>query len=112
LLPNLNDTESAFKNKFYPQWYIENFSGKNADALFNGRIVELKEAKGKSIHNAVHRGKKQSNFIIVRVADDVDMNEIERQLIGRLNHYKDDANLIEVWVMNNNTLIKKQNREL
>jgi SPP1 gp7 family putative phage head morphogenesis protein len=114
LLPNLNDTEDVFKNKFYSKEYIEKFGSKNADALFNERIVEFKEAKGgkQGIHNAVHRGKKQSDFIIIRVSDDANMEEIERQLIGRLNHYKDDANLIEVWVMNSNTLIKKQNREL
>jgi SPP1 gp7 family putative phage head morphogenesis protein len=107
LLPIINESEIGIKDKFYPKEYVKEFGKKNADCLYNKKVVEFEEpvfGSKNSIKNSIRGGKKQSNFVILRVSDDSDWNNIERQVWGQLNHYTGQK--FDLWVMNNNELRK------
>jgi hypothetical protein len=110
LLPVIEEKDIATKDKFYSKEYIENFKLKNADALYNGKEVEFEEpsGKGNSIQNTLRSAKEQSDFIIMRVPDDSDLDKIQRRLYGQLKFY--EGKNIEIWVMNNNELRKYKSR--
>jgi SPP1 gp7 family putative phage head morphogenesis protein len=114
LLPVFNENELSVKNKYYPEDYIKRFGKKNADYLYSGRIVEFEEPSGigNSIKNVLRKAKEQADFIIMRVPDNVDMDDVLQKIKGQMKHYKDNPDLkdLEVWIMNDSTLIKKHNR--
>ena len=110
LQPVINEKEKAAKEKFYSKEYIKKFENKNADAILNGKEVEFKEPKGtkSSIHRAIRKGKNQADFVILRVPDNADLEMIENNVDGQINYYEKEKKFIEVWIINNNTLIKKK----
>jgi len=107
LLPIINDIEIDVKHKFYPQSYIDKFGNKNADAIYNGKVVEFEEPtlQGKnSIKNAIRGGKEQADFVILRIDNNVNWFDIERQVNGQLQHYAGQN--FNLWIMNENELRK------
>ena len=117
LLPIINEHDIEIKDKFYSKEYVKNFKNKNADALYNEKIVEFEEptCKGNSIKNTLRKAKEQADIIIMRVPDDVDFDKIYNEINGQMNHYNNDPKYekLEVWIVNNNELRKyeKQTRK-
>jgi hypothetical protein len=114
LLPVFNENELSIKDKYYPADYIKKFGKKNADCLYNGKVIEFEEPSGKghSINNVLRKAKEQADFIIMRVPDNTDMDEVLKKVNGQMKYYKGNPKLkdLEVWIMNNKIIIKKHNR--
>jgi SPP1 gp7 family putative phage head morphogenesis protein len=110
LLPIIEQKDFAIKNRYYPQEYIDKFKLKNADCLFNGRVVEFEEPTGSenSIKKAIRSGKDQADFVILRIPDNVEWDSIRDSVYGQLKHY--EGQNIEVWIMNNNEMRKYKTR--
>jgi hypothetical protein len=106
LLPVIEEKDLAIKDKFYPKNYVEKFRLKNADAIYNGKVVEFEEptGSGSSIKRSIRNGKEQADFVIMRVPDSVDLGQIEHYIFGQLGHYKGQN--IDVWVVNSSELRK------
>ncbi|MDR2385703.1 MAG: phage head morphogenesis protein [Tannerella sp.] len=106
LLPVINENEMGIKEKFYPKDYVKKFGKKNADCLYGKKVVEFEEPSGEgwSIQKAIKNGKKQADFVIMRVPDNMDWNKIEKVTKSQLGYYKGQD--INIWVMNNNELRK------
>ncbi len=107
LLPIINEKEVIVKERFYPKEYIEKFGRKNADAIYNGKVVEFEEPilGGKNtIKNAIRGGKEQSDFVILRIDNNVDWFDLERQVRGQLKHY--EGQNFDLWIMNDTELRK------
>jgi SPP1 gp7 family putative phage head morphogenesis protein len=114
LLPVFNENELHMKDRFYTKDYVKRFGKKNADCLYNGKVVEFEEPSciGNSVKNVLRKAKEQSNIVVMRVPDGVSMDDVLNKLNGQMKHYKNNPDLkdLEVWIMNNDTLIKKHNR--
>lgn len=100
LLPILNEQDAAIRAKFYPEEYIKKFPNKNADAIYNNKVVEFESPNGskKSIQWAISNGKKQANTVIIRLNDTTDFNAVVRICKGHLKHYEKEE--FEVWLLN------------
>lgn len=103
LLPIIQENEIEAKHKFYPKKYLDKFPLKNADMLLNGRVVEIEVPNGSrsSIQNAIRNGKEQSDFIVIRVPDEMNFADAKRFVNGQMNHYRGNEDLT-VWVYNSN----------
>lgn len=106
LLPIINENEMDIKEKFYPEEYIKKFGKKNADCLYNKRVVEFEEptGEGNSIINSIKGGKKQADFVILRLPDNINWAETERKIHRQLGNYRGKE--FEVWAINSEELRK------
>jgi SPP1 gp7 family putative phage head morphogenesis protein len=107
LLPIVEEKDIFIKNKFYPNDYVEKFKLKNADVLSYDNVVEFEEpvfGSKNSIKNAIRGGKEQADFVIFRIDNNSDWDDVERQVWGQLNHYKGQK--FDLWIMNDNELRK------
>ena len=86
---------------FYPEGYLNKFPTKNADTLYNGKPFEFENANGSksSIQNAIKNGKKQADNIVIRIPDNIDINQADQIVKGQLKHYQDKEDL-QVWLVN------------
>ncbi len=101
LLPVLNEKDAAIRSKYYPKDYIKKYPNKNADAIYNNKVIEFENPNGskKSIQWAITNGKKQAGTVIIHLNDATDFNEAIRIANGHIKaHYKDDD--FEVWILN------------
>ena len=100
LLPILNEQDAAVRSKFYPKEYIKKYPNKNADLIYNGKVVEFESPNGskKSIQWAITNGKKQADTVIIHLNDLTDFNEAARIAKGHLKHYETES--FEVWLLN------------
>ena len=116
LLPIISEADEAARKLYLNPDFIKRHPGKNPDALYNGTPVDFKNSNGSnsSIHHAIKDGKKQADFIIIRIPDDADLSEIERAVNGRMKRYENNRNLT-VWVVDSNgkqiEAITKQKQE-
>lgn len=101
LMPVIEEKDAAAKANYLPKKYLEKYPGKNPDAMYNGKVVEYESSTGgkSSIQNAIKWGKKQADFIVVHIPDDIDMSEVDRHVKGQLKWYDGKENLT-VWVVN------------
>ena len=95
LLPILNEQDAAIRLKFYPKEYIEKYPNKNADMIYNGKVVEIEVPNGSksSIQNAIKKGKQQSDIVFIHLNDLTDFNKAVNTVNGQLKHYEDKENL-------------------
>lgn len=100
LLPILNEQDAAIRPKFHPKEYIEKYPNKNADMIYNGKVVEFESPNGskKSIQNAITHGKRQAGTVIIHLNDLIDYNDAVRIAKGHLKHYETEK--FEVWLLN------------
>ena len=101
LLPILNEQDAAVRAKFYPKDYIEKYPNKNADAIYNNKVIEFESPNGskKSIQNAIKHGKEQADTVIIHINKLTDYNDTIRIANGHIKaHYKDTD--FEVWILN------------
>lgn len=112
LLPVINDKDKEIKHKFYSKKYLEKYPTKNADISYNGKIAEIEHASGtkSSIQNRIKDGKKQSDFVMLQVPDDVDMNEVIKVANGQMKWYENKEDLT-VWVFNSNEKIELKTKQ-
>lgn len=103
LLPVLGESDDKIRELIYRTKSFK--PGKNPDALINNRVAELKQAiSSKSgIHNAIRRGGKQSEFLIIHLQEAIDSNDLDRYVRGKMNQSKAAK---EVWVINSNGIAK------
>lgn len=106
LLPVLNEKDAAIRDRFYPKEYIEKFPNKNADAIYNNKIIEFETPNGskKSIQWAITNGKKQADTVIIHLNDLIDFKQAVRIANGHVKHYAKDN--FEVWMLNKDKFTK------
>jgi SPP1 gp7 family putative phage head morphogenesis protein len=92
---------------FFPKKYLKKFPNKNADALINKNAAEIENAQASrtSIINAIKHGKKQSDFVLVHIPDNVDVKDVFRIANGQMKNYKDKEDLT-VWLYNSKDKIE------
>lgn len=101
LLPILNEKDEAARKLYLKPQYIKKRPGKNPDALLNGKPVEFETSNGSksSIQNAIKMGKKQADFVIIHLPDNIDLTEIDHIIKGQIKHYQEKENLT-IWAVN------------
>lgn len=101
LMPVLNEHDKAAKKAFYGEKYLKSNPTTCPDMMYNGRIAEIEKAENTatSIKNRVRDGKKQADFVLIHVPDDMNLKDAYRYANGQMNHYKDKVDLT-VWVFN------------
>lgn len=107
LLPVLNEKDAAIRDRFYPKEYIEKFPNKNADAIYNNKVIEFETPNGskKSIQWAITNGKKQADTVIIHLNDPIDFKQAVRIANGHVKeHYAKDN--FEVWMLNKDNFTK------
>ncbi|MDL2289894.1 minor capsid protein [Paludibacteraceae bacterium OttesenSCG-928-F17] len=114
LLPIIEEKDKAAKKLFLPDEYLKKFPLKNPDIIYNNRVGEIEISNGgkTSIQNAIKHGKKQSDFVLVKVPDGLELNSVSHIVNGQMKHYEDKENLT-VWMFNNTgkiEFITKQKR--
>jgi SPP1 gp7 family putative phage head morphogenesis protein len=114
LLPVINEKDKEKKHLFYPENYLEKYPNKNADILLNGKAAEIEVPNGSksSIQNAIKHGKEQSDFVLIQLPDEINIEDAKRFTNGQMNHYHDKEDLT-VWLYNSNEKIeyKTQKRQ-
>lgn len=101
LMPIISENDMNARKLFYPEGYLNKFPTKNADTLYNGKPFEFENANGSksSIQNAIKNGKKQADNIVIRIPDNIDINQADQIVKGQLKHYQDKEDL-QVWLVN------------
>ena len=68
---------------------------------YNGKIAEIEISSGSksSIQNCIKHGKKQADFVLVRIPDDMDINTANSFVKGQMKHYEGREDL-KVMVFN------------
>lgn len=101
LMPIISENDMNARKLFYPENYLKKYPTRNADTLYNGKAVEFENANGSksSIQNAIKNGKKQADNIVIRIPDNIDINQADQIIKGQLKHYQDKEDL-QVWLVN------------
>lgn len=105
LMPILEKEMVEARKLYYPKDYLQNYINKNADAIYNNRLVEYETASNSksSVQNAIKNGKKQADFVVVRLSDEMSMQIADNIVKGQIKHYQDKENLT-IWVVNKTEL--------
>ncbi|MDR2806248.1 MAG: minor capsid protein [Dysgonamonadaceae bacterium] len=105
-------SDKVARKLFYPKEYLENFSGRNADMLLNGKIAEIEVPKGtkSSIQNAIKKGKKQADWVLVRIPDTVELSDAGHIANGQMKHYSDREDF-SVWIYNSSGKIEYKTKQ-
>ena len=95
LMPIINENDPQARKKFYPKSYLDKFPNKNADLLYDGDIAEIETTIGTktSIQNAIKHGKKQAGNVLVKIPDNVKVDEAMKIAKGQMNHYESKQDL-------------------
>jgi len=101
LLPIIEEKDKAAKKLFLPDSYLKTYPLKNADMLYNGSVVEIEVSSGtkSSIQNGIKHGKRQSDFVMLQLPDDNDLDSAVRIAKGQMQHYTDKEDLT-LWLFN------------
>lgn len=104
LLPILSENDIKAREMYFGKDYQKKFRTTNPDVFYNKKPMEYETASNSksSIQNAIKHGKRQSDFIVVKIPDELAIEDIHHIINGQLNHYKDKEDLT-VWVINKNT---------
>lgn len=114
LLPILSEKDKASKKAFYGEKYLKTNPATCPDLIYNGKVAEIETASGTpaSVKNRIRDGKKQADFVLIHLPDEMKLDDAYRYANGQMNHYKDKENLT-VWLFNKEgkrELITKQKR--
>lgn len=85
--------------------------GKNPDAKIDDAIAEIKVLEGASktsIHNAIRKGQKQADLVIIRLTKDMDSVDILDAVKGQLEQ---STYASDIWVIANDGQLVKYSRE-
>lgn len=102
------------RKAFYGKDYQKKYPLKNADAIYNGDVIEVESPKGskKSIQHAIKHGILQADKVIIHIPDDIDLQWAYNKVNGHvIEHYSNTTN--EIWLMNSSELVqyKRQKRQ-
>jgi len=94
LLPILQADKA--RARIYGEGFV---GGKNPDARINGTIAEIKSPEKSattSIHNAIRRGQKQADMVVIHLPTPMAEGEIEKAVKGQMeqSHYVDQVIVI------------------
>lgn len=103
LMPILSEKDVKAREMYFGKDYQKKYSTKSPDVFYNNRPMEYETASNSktSVQNAIKNGKLQSDFVVVRIPDEMSMNDAHRIVNGQLNHYKDKEDL-KLWIINSN----------
>ena len=107
LMPIISEKDMSARKLYYPDSYLKQYPTRNADILYNGKAFEYEISNGSksSIQNAIKNGKKQAENIVIRIPDEMDINQANQIVKGQLKHYEGKENL-QVWLVNSNEKIE------
>ena len=102
LLPIIEEKDITAKKLYLPKEYIDKFPTKNPDLIYNNKVGEIEAANGgkSSIQNAIKGGKKQADFVLLQVPDDISLDSFDHIVKGQMKHYENKEDLT-VWMFNN-----------
>ncbi len=106
LMPIISEKDMNARRLYFPENYLNKYPTRNADALYNGKPFEYEIASGSksSIQNAIKNGKKQAENIVIRIPDNIDMDQANLIVKGQLKHYAGKEDL-QVWLVNSDERI-------
>ncbi|MEA4916556.1 phage minor head protein [Proteiniphilum sp.] len=99
--------DMAARDKFFPEDYMKKFPGRNADAIYNNKVVEFESPNGskRSIQHAISHGKAQAGKVIIHIGDRTDFGLALNAAKGHIKaHYKDGD--FEVWLLSGKRFVK------
>ena len=102
LMPVLSEKDTEARKMYFSKEYLKKYPNKNPDILFNNRIAEIEMPNGSSktsIQNAIKHGKSQADFVLIRIPNNIDIDEADRIVKGQMMHYQNKEDL-EVWIFN------------